>query len=66
MIRDFSEVGLKAASLASASLLSLTAGTAFAQERAQPEAAEAAREELYQRVGLSWALNAAYLKFYGF
>lgn len=43
MIRDFSEVGLKAASLASASLLSLTAGAAFAQERAQSEVAEAAR-----------------------
>ena len=37
-----------------------------AEMRDEMEAAEAAREELYQRVGLSWALNAAYLKFYGF
>src|SRR5690606_22288360 len=43
MTRDFKGVGLKAASLASASLLSLTAGAALAQERPQPEAAEAAR-----------------------
>ncbi len=43
MTRNFKGVGLKAASLASASLLSLTAGAALAQERAQPEAADAAR-----------------------
>ena len=30
------------------------------------EAAAAAREAFYQRLGLSWALNSAYLKFYGF
>ncbi len=37
-----------------------------AEMRDEMEAAEAAREEFYQRVGLSWALNSAYLKFYGF
>jgi len=34
--------------------------------RDEMEAAEQAREDFYQQVGLSWAINSAYLKFYGF
>ncbi|MGI5819637.1 MAG: DUF4838 domain-containing protein [Armatimonadota bacterium] len=37
-----------------------------ADRREEMEAAELAREQFYQRVGLSWAINSAYLKFYGF
>ncbi|MGM0492293.1 MAG: DUF4838 domain-containing protein [Armatimonadota bacterium] len=37
-----------------------------ADRRDEMEAAEQAREDFYQQVGLSWAINSAYLKFYGF
>jgi hypothetical protein len=37
-----------------------------ATQRDALAAAEQAREDFYQQVGLSWAINSAYLKFYGF
>lgn len=35
-------------------------------DRDKMRAAEQAREDFYQQVGLSWAINSAYLKYYGF
>jgi len=37
-----------------------------ATQRDALTAAQEAREAFYQQVGLSWAINSAYLKFYGF
>ena len=37
-----------------------------AGQRPAMAAAEQAREDYYQQLGLTWALNSAYLKFYGF
>jgi len=65
---DFLQVGIDYARLNRDYLLARHAvrdeGDATRQEAM--EAAAQAREEYYQQLGLTWAINSAYLKFYGF
>ena len=64
---DFLQVGIDYARVNRDVFLAKAAVDAGdATQRAALDAAVQAREDYYQQLGLSWALNSAYLKFYGF
>lgn len=64
---DFLQVGVDYARVSRDAILTRHAvSSGDTDQRAAMEAAEQAREDFYQQVGISWTLNAPYLKYYGF